>query len=380
MVIYKLMIGLKDWEPNDEKRYKHIVENMIYVAELQPKNMFLYMCAVDPFDKYKLNVYTGSFLENEFDYHMKTVWNIEKFDLVIGNPPYQEMDGGAKASAKPIYNLFTEKSLIISNIVLFITPSRWFAGGKGLNDFRNMMMNSGKIKVIKDFPGNGSEQFGKSVNIGGGVSFFLYDNMYNGECLFNDKLILLSKYDIIIRNTKVYDLIDKISKNKSMESICRPRSFYGVQTNDIRLLNENSENTITCYVSQQKGFVKYIERDLIDDEKLSIHKVCTPRALGRPEDGLGNIFYADNNSIVSDSYMFLVTSNKKEADSLISYLKTNFIHFLICIRKIDSTVKPSTFKWVPSVPLDREWNDDLIFEYFNLSKEEIELILENKKY
>jgi type I restriction-modification system DNA methylase subunit len=76
MVIYKLMNGLAEWEPDAEKRYKHIVENMIYVCELQPKNMFLYMCAVDPFDKYKLNVYTGSFLEKEFDYHMKNVWNV----------------------------------------------------------------------------------------------------------------------------------------------------------------------------------------------------------------------------------------------------------------------------------------------------------------
>lgn len=63
MVIYKLMKGLESWEPDAEKRYKHIVENMIYVCELQPKNMFLYMCAVDPFDTYKLNIYTGSFLE-----------------------------------------------------------------------------------------------------------------------------------------------------------------------------------------------------------------------------------------------------------------------------------------------------------------------------
>jgi hypothetical protein len=104
MVIYKLMNGLKDWEPDDEKRYKHIVENMIYVSELQPKNMFLYMCAVDPFDKYKLNVYTGSFLDSGFDYHMKEVWKLDKFSVIVGNPPYQEHKKGNKKT-KPLWNL-----------------------------------------------------------------------------------------------------------------------------------------------------------------------------------------------------------------------------------------------------------------------------------
>ena len=76
MVIYKLMNGLKEWEPDDNKRYKHIIENMIYVCELQPKNMFLYMCVADPFDEYDINIYTGSFLDEGFDNHMKEVWGV----------------------------------------------------------------------------------------------------------------------------------------------------------------------------------------------------------------------------------------------------------------------------------------------------------------
>ena len=123
MVIYKLMRGLEDWEPDPNKRYKHIVENMIYTCELQARNVFLWLCAVDPHDEYKTNTYWGSFLEDGFDKHMKEVWGVEKFDIVLGNPPYQEMDGGAKASAKPIYNLFTLKSINLSNKVLFVTPS-----------------------------------------------------------------------------------------------------------------------------------------------------------------------------------------------------------------------------------------------------------------
>ena len=127
MVIYKLMKGLEDWEPDEEKRYKHIVENMIYVSELQPKNMFLYMCAVDPFDKYELNIYTGSFLEEGFDKHMKKVWGLDKFDIVIGNPPYQDSSDKSKGTTgkKNLYQKFILKSIDLidkDGYLLFVNP------------------------------------------------------------------------------------------------------------------------------------------------------------------------------------------------------------------------------------------------------------------
>ena len=84
MVIYKLMEGLKEWEPNEEKRYKHIVENMIYTCELQDRNVFLWLCAVDLEDRYATNTYWGSFLEEEFDNHVKEVWRVDKFDIILG--------------------------------------------------------------------------------------------------------------------------------------------------------------------------------------------------------------------------------------------------------------------------------------------------------
>ena len=125
MVIYKLMIGLAEWEPDAEKRYKHIVENMIYVCELQPKNMFLYMCAVDPFDTYKLNIYTGSFLEVDFDKHMKDVWGVEKFDVVMGNPPY---NGAETGGGNSLWDKFIRKSIPKINedgFLVLVHPASW---------------------------------------------------------------------------------------------------------------------------------------------------------------------------------------------------------------------------------------------------------------
>jgi len=107
MVVYKLMIGLKDWEPDEEKRYKHIVENMIYVCEIQPKNMFLYMFLLDPFDEYLLNIYTGSFLEEGFDRHMKEVWELDKVNIVVGNPPFNTGAGGN--GARDLWDKFVIK-------------------------------------------------------------------------------------------------------------------------------------------------------------------------------------------------------------------------------------------------------------------------------
>lgn len=382
MIIYKLMCGLKEWQPNEKLRYKYIIENMIYVCELQPINMHLYSSMVNPYSDLVSNVYTGSYLDEQFDYHKTNVWGIEKFDYVIGNPPYQEEDGGAKASSKPLYNQFIDKSLLITDKLLFITPSRWFAGGKGLDKFRQDMMSSNKFKLIKDFPGDGKEIFGNNVNIGGGVSYFLYDNTYNGLCSFNDVNVNLNKYDVIIRDTVSYKLIDKlIGKYNTLEDMAFSRSYYEIQTNDSRLTDGKiSDEQVACYVSQKKGFIKYIDKSFIKPKyNIDIHKVATPRALGKPENGLGNVFYVDNNSVVSDTYIFLNVKNKKEADSLISYMNTQFVHYLVCLRKIDSAIKPSTLKWIPQVPLDRIWNDNRVFDYFNITPEEKMMINKNMK-
>jgi hypothetical protein len=127
IVVKRLMAGLSEWEPNEDMRYKHIMENMIYVCELQAKNMFLYLCAFDPEDTFLLNIFHGSFLSEDFDFHMKHEWGIEKFDVIIGNPPYQELKEGNKKS-QAIWQFFVEKGiniLIENGYFSMIHPSSW---------------------------------------------------------------------------------------------------------------------------------------------------------------------------------------------------------------------------------------------------------------
>lgn len=127
LAAYKFMVGLKDVIEDEEERFKWIVENCLYYGELQARSAFSWLVSIDPFDKYKVNIFWGSFLTNDFDHHMKNVWKVEKFDLIIQNPPYQiQQEGFTKT--QPIWNLFVEKSLKILNkdkYMVKIHPSGW---------------------------------------------------------------------------------------------------------------------------------------------------------------------------------------------------------------------------------------------------------------
>jgi site-specific DNA-methyltransferase (adenine-specific) len=370
VVIYKLMNGLSEWEPDVELRYKHIVENMIYTCELQSRNVFLWLCGVDPKDEYTTNSYWGSFLDEGFDYHMKNVWSVENFDIIIGNPPYQEEIITKKGSAKALYNIFTEKSISITNLVSFITPSRWFAGGKGLESFRLMMIKSNKIKSIKHF--DDASKIFENVDITGGVSYFIFDNNYNGLCTYNQIEIDLSKYDIIV-NPIYYSIIDKVSKYDGLNKICKGQSYSGITTNDIRLSDTESDNHIKCYVSKVNGYEKWINRNQIRNIDLNKWKVITARANGSyPR--FGNKFIGKPNEICNQSYICFEVNSKLECENLLKYINTKFANFLLSIRKISQDLKPDTCKWIPYINLNKEMNDDDLAILFNLTSDEKNII------
>lgn len=377
IVIKRLMIGLKEWENDDDLRYKHIVENMIYVGELQEKNMFLWMVSINPKSEFKLNLFRGNALGAEFDEHMKNEWKVLKFNVLVGNPPYQISDGGAKASSKPLYNIFTEKYIKMSNIVLLITPSRWFAGGKGLAQFRTMMIQSNKIELIKHFD-DATQFFGKGVEIKGGVSYFLFNNNYSGDVLFNNFKYKLNTFDIILNNVSAIPLLSKLIILNNIGSICSSCNYFGIDYREGRgdriKNNKLSDDFIKVFVSKPKGFEKWIEIKYLDNIDLSKYRVVTPRALTKGQEGFGNIFISKPNECLSDAYISFPFNTENEAKYMVSYLKTKFVSYFLSIRKISQDIKPDTLKWIPIVPFDRDWTDNKLYEYFNLNQEEIDLI------
>ena len=360
----RLMKGLSKKIPNEKKRKRHILENMLYMSELNKKNALICKQIFDIENKYKLNLYEGDSLTVD----IKRQWNIKKFDVIIGNPPYNEEL--TKVGAKPLYHKFIEKYVDKCTYLTYIIPSRWFAGGKGLDKFRQMMLNRTDIKYIKHYD-NAKKIFGNDVEINGGINYFLIDKTYEGLCNYNDEMLQLNKYDILVSN-KYYGLIDKLIEYESLVTKYHGQGYFGITTNDNRLNNENIADNIKCYVSQQKGFIKYINENEIKN-KYDFYKLATSRAYGAG-DCFGNIFICDKKEICNQSYIFFDICNKKEAESLLTYLKCKLPNFMLSLRKISQDISESTCQWIPLVPLDREWTDEQIYKYFKLTNDEIKLI------
>lgn len=376
MVIYKLMNGLKNCPglEDDENRYKHIIENMIYVCELQPKNQFLYMCAVDPFDTYDLNVYTGSFLDEGFDKHMKEVWGVDRFDISIGNPPYNDSNDGDNNKTKNVYNLFTFKSLNLSDKLVFVTPSRWF-GIENMKNMRNFLFSNG-IYLINICDDN---IFGKNVSIDGGVSYFLVDKLSKKELEIkkNNKIVggFLNNKIIISDNIETLSSIIKKIKSKSCTylSSLYKRPQY-IKSND----NRFSETGFEVLASKNKKF--NINIDINNNQFYSNYKVCFEKTSGSyKKNGISGLRIENPNLLTTESIAFFPFETKKEALSCLSYLKTNFVFLLRDINQFDKNFNKYIFDLIPFINFDEEWCDELIFNFYEFNQSEIDFILNYKK-
>ena len=232
-------------------------------------------------------------------------------------------------------------------------------------------------EVILGFKGFSNTEI-NLVDIVGGISYSLIDEEYNGNCMFNGNLVDLSKFDIIV-NPKYYSILNKLSGRVGLDTICKGQSYSGI-TNDSRLSKVKVDDSyIKCYVSQVNGLEKWIKRiDVKQSVDLSKWKVITARANGSyPR--FGNKFIGKNNEVCNQSYIVFEVNNEEESKSLLSYISTKFANCLLSFRKITQDLKPDTCKWIPIVPFDREWTDELLFDYFNLTEEERNIVLNYDK-
>lgn len=367
-IYYRLMEGLKNKIPDKNQRKKHIIEKQLYMGELNKKNCFIAKQIFNISNDYKLNLYEGDTLNVK----LKEVFGIDKFDIIIGNPPYNEEL--KKVGAKPLYNKFIEYYVDKCNLLSFVVPSRWFAGGKGLDKFRKMMMNRTDILYIKHYD-DATKIFGNTVDIKGGVNYFLIDRSYNGLCEYNGSKVKFNAFDVIL-DIKYYSLVNKFLENDKITALYLGR-YFGIESNDKKLVDENKKDYLKCYVSQQKGFVKYIDKKEIKKD-VSSYKVITTRASFGANSGFGNIFIGNPGEVHTGSYISFKVSNETEAKSLLSYMKCRLPNLLLSLRKISQDISESTCKWIPLPPLNIEWNDEEIYKYFELSGDEIKLIKETK--
>ncbi len=346
MVIYKLMIGLADWEPDAEKRYKHIVENMIYVCELQPKNMFLYMCAIDPFDSYKLNIYTGSFLEEGFDFHMKNVWGLDKFDIVMGNPPYNQM----------IDMDFLCKSHDISDVILYVHPSTWLLDEKG----KQKKFTNTKEKVGKDLVSielfNGNKIFGIALFVPCVISFFdKKQQNSNIKCIDRINNIELNYSDIYqinkFSNITIYSNIKEKIFNKNKENVW---SYF----------KDKSKNNIKDYMisfTGIRGNVNLKSGDsMVQDDFYTI--VSVDRKV------------QSSNDVVGDSFLKFYFHTENECQNFLDFLKTNISRFLVSIYKNNQNLHRGELEILPWLDFSKKWTDENLVEYFQFTQDEVDFI------
>jgi site-specific DNA-methyltransferase (adenine-specific) len=352
--------GLAGLYPVEIERCRVIMSECIYYADLTALNVFItteiLKCHVQSYCG--LTDFGGEFHSHVGDtlvMDIAATFGVDGFDAVIGNPPYST--DPSKPDTKPLYNKFIEK-YIEHKILLFVVPSRWFVGGKGLDSFRDMMMKRKDIVLIHH-EDNAKKWFGNSIIIEGGVNYFMKNNTHNGECKFNGVLYDLSKYDCVIK-PKYHKIIDLVKNKESINSLYMGR-YFGIETNDKRFIENGS---VKCYVSLQKSKdrCKYLENFDVTD-KNRFWKVITTEANGKSP-CFGAKFIGKPEEIHTGSYISFRCQNEDEAKSLLSYLETKFANHLLSIRKISQHINGDVCKWIPLVPLDRIWSDEMVCKYF----------------
>lgn len=272
--------------------------------------------------------------------------NNMKFKAIVGNPPYQVMDGGSKASASPIYQLFVESAKKISPAAIsLIMPSKWFAGGKGLDDFRENTRIDKRMEYIYDYV-NAKDLF-PTASIGGGICYFLWRKNYNGKCTFTNimaghsstKKRNLDQYDVIVRYNEAVNIIDTAVTDgtKTVADIMLSRNPFGPSSN-VRGELLPSEGLIRLMTSQG---IYYVNPDIVKDNKeyvdawkVTISKVTCEHA-GEPDKNgqlkvLSSLKTLEPGTICTDSYLIIGKfETEKEADNLRSYLATKFARFML---------------------------------------------------
>ncbi len=357
IVYYRLMKGLDKIIMNDKIRSKHIIEKMLFMNEINKKNVVLLkkiFAMIDP--EAKPNISNKDFLELS-----------GKYDIIVGNPPYNEARI-KETSDQPLYSKFIVKAIEMTDKLLFVVPSRWFSGGKGLDEFRKSMLLRKDIVSITHIPN--SRTIWPEVEIKGGVNYFYLDKSHDGLTEFtSDSLssqkIQLDKYDILVPDTKAYPLINKVIKYPCLSELYLSTSHFGITTNFEHFTNSHSANSVKCYVSAKKGEQKFVLKKYVKNA-YDFWKVFTPQGSGKGGDGFGNLIIGSPKEIASQTYFGFKVDSLVQARSLKSYLETDFANYMLSLRKIDQHISEATLKWVPLPPLDREWTDEKVAKYYGV--------------
>ncbi len=316
-----------------------------------------------------------------------------KFDVVISNPPYQLNDGGNGVSATPIFQHFVDRALKLKpHYLTMIIPARWYAGGKGLDDFRQMMLNNEHIRKIVDF--ESSKDCFDGVNIAGGICYFLWDRDSKGLCEITNstkdsKVAVmeraLNEFPILIRSNMAISIVHRILNSGCdvYSNHAYPRNPFGFATN-YRGRTKKEQGDIELLTS--KGF-QYVRRDevLKNADIIDTYKVLIGRLV--PSNGELDVDPKNGYRVITDTkiigpgqintetYLDIgVFKTEQEALNFDKFLKSKCPRFLLRQAISSLNVTRECFRFVPYVDFTEEWDDEKLYKTFGLTNDEIQLV------
>ena len=321
----------------------------------------------------------------------KEIWKM-KFDVIISNPPYQLSDGGNGVSATPIFHHFVEQAKKLQPRYLsMIIPARWYAGGKGLDVFRDSMLNDNHVRKLVDY--ESSKDCFDGVNIAGGICYFLWDRDNAGQCDITNMIAgqsfsmirPLNEFPILIRSNTAISIVHKVLSSTSdvWSEHAYPRNPFGFATN-YRGRTERQKGDVELLTS--KGF-QYVSRkdviknkDIIDSYKILIGRLVPSNGEldVDPKDGykvITDTRMIGPNQINTETYLDIgVFSTQQEASNFEKYLHCKLTRFLLRQAISSLNVTRDCFRFVPNQDFTKEWTDELLYKKYGLSENEINVI------
>jgi len=322
-----------------------------------------------------------------------------KFDVIIGNPPYQLNDGGGDGnSAAPVYHQFIKQAKKLNpRFISMIVPARWYSGGKGLDEFRREMLRDDRLSVLHDYPET-SDCF-PGLNIRGGVCFFLWERDHHGNCrIFNHKQnaitedfrpLLEPNTETFIRYNAAISILRKVKSftEETMDKRVSSRLPFGIPSNFMNFSTTNdTKNSIVLYrsergnskVANKRVFVSsnHILKNVEwkDELKVLVSK-ASPGGDEYPHSIITSPVLAERNSVCTETYLIVdFVESEEHGKNLISYMNTRFFRFMMALIKNTQNISKGVFAFVPVQDISKPWTDEELYVKYGITDEEIAFI------
>lgn len=429
-IVKRLDKGLVDKIPNRQKRIDHIMHHQVFGIALTELTSLLsrrtLYCSkransdhsVSYFDneqghvlytalrhtwvngkcKYcgaSMEVYDRSSEAEQYAYQFIHTDNPEiifnmKFDVIIGNPPYQLNVGVEKENyAIAIYDKFVEQAKKLQpRFLSMIIPSRWFAGGRGLDSFRDNMLHDAHITEIVDYP-NAVDCF-PGVDISGGVCYFLWERDRISDCHIkmirgnivteSTRPLLEPQCSTFIRFNEAIDIIRKVrSKRESLFSdLVSPQTPFGIVSSFKGYKEKPYASSVMIHTVNGVGYISKSEVAR-NQEWLSSWKVYISKSYGErgeyPYRFLAKPFIGQPNSCCTQTYLLVGPfQSENEAKNVISYISTKFFRFCVMQKKNTQDAMRQVYEFVPLQDFSHPWTDEMLYKKYDLSPDEIAFI------